>query len=327
MYLDLPWWRAAGQRFAAARPVILRERALQSVALLRKETCNLRHPMHLRHPVQYTFERPKSQLPYACVACVCLCLLVRVCICERSHNFRGLSARLHTCSEKVLQVHHLKRRHHDLRQRRYHSVLLQICEFEWAMSRIWISLVTSMCENKWKQVTMIFGSTHTIPISLKSVNAHVSMSLNMVCHTYERVMSCVNLKTSEHDSRSNLRTMQHNRRTMQHTAIHWSSPNKSRWSSFKFCQRTKCVLCVIWIMCVTSRLSHDTYTCVYVRGLNWFAHFFIDSQIRDVSHIRMSLDVSCHTYRTVWMSHVPYRCLRPDMWIRHVTRLNESCKT
>mmetsp|Transcript_86380 Transcript_86380/g.140247 ORF Transcript_86380/g.140247 Transcript_86380/m.140247 type:complete len:239 (+) Transcript_86380:619-1335(+) len=31
-----------------------------------------------------------------------------------------------SCSEKVLQVHHLKRRHHDLRQRRYHSVLLQI---------------------------------------------------------------------------------------------------------------------------------------------------------------------------------------------------------
>jgi len=31
--------------------VISRKRALQLVALLRKETYNLRHPMHLRHPV------------------------------------------------------------------------------------------------------------------------------------------------------------------------------------------------------------------------------------------------------------------------------------
>jgi len=30
--------------------IIFRKRALQLVALLRKETCNLRHPMHLRHP-------------------------------------------------------------------------------------------------------------------------------------------------------------------------------------------------------------------------------------------------------------------------------------
>ena len=28
-----------------------RKRALSTAALLRKETCNLRHPMHLRHPV------------------------------------------------------------------------------------------------------------------------------------------------------------------------------------------------------------------------------------------------------------------------------------
>jgi len=31
---------------------IFRKRALYLMALLRKETCNLRHPMHLRHPVQ-----------------------------------------------------------------------------------------------------------------------------------------------------------------------------------------------------------------------------------------------------------------------------------
>jgi len=32
---------------------VISKRATQLVALLRKETCNLRHPMHRRHPVQY----------------------------------------------------------------------------------------------------------------------------------------------------------------------------------------------------------------------------------------------------------------------------------
>ena len=36
---------------ALSLDVISRERALYLVSLLRKETCNLRHPMHLRHPV------------------------------------------------------------------------------------------------------------------------------------------------------------------------------------------------------------------------------------------------------------------------------------
>jgi len=31
--------------------VVFRKRALKSVANLRKETCNLKHPMHLRCPV------------------------------------------------------------------------------------------------------------------------------------------------------------------------------------------------------------------------------------------------------------------------------------
>jgi len=35
--------------------VIFRERALYIVALLRKMTCNLRHPMPLRHPVALQF--------------------------------------------------------------------------------------------------------------------------------------------------------------------------------------------------------------------------------------------------------------------------------
>jgi len=37
---------------ALSLEVIFRERALYLVALLRKMTCNLRQPMHLRHPVQ-----------------------------------------------------------------------------------------------------------------------------------------------------------------------------------------------------------------------------------------------------------------------------------
>ena len=35
--------------------VIFRERALYIVALLRKMTCNLKHPMPLHHPVVHTF--------------------------------------------------------------------------------------------------------------------------------------------------------------------------------------------------------------------------------------------------------------------------------
>ena len=39
--------------------VIFRKRALQLVALGRKETCNLRHPMHLSiHPTQTNFKYP-----------------------------------------------------------------------------------------------------------------------------------------------------------------------------------------------------------------------------------------------------------------------------
>jgi len=37
---------------ALSLDVVFRERALYLVALLRKETYNLRQPMHLRHPVQ-----------------------------------------------------------------------------------------------------------------------------------------------------------------------------------------------------------------------------------------------------------------------------------
>ena len=36
---------------ALSLQVIFRKRAVQLVALLRKETCNLRHPMHFRHPI------------------------------------------------------------------------------------------------------------------------------------------------------------------------------------------------------------------------------------------------------------------------------------
>ena len=39
-----------------------RERALYFVALLRKETCNLRHSMHLRHPVSNALESSKGAL-------------------------------------------------------------------------------------------------------------------------------------------------------------------------------------------------------------------------------------------------------------------------
>jgi len=42
---------------ALSLQVIFRERALYIVALLRKMTCNLRHPMPLRHPVELTCER------------------------------------------------------------------------------------------------------------------------------------------------------------------------------------------------------------------------------------------------------------------------------
>jgi len=39
-----------------------RERALYFVALLWKETCNLRHPMHLRHPVSNALDSFKGAL-------------------------------------------------------------------------------------------------------------------------------------------------------------------------------------------------------------------------------------------------------------------------
>ena len=54
-------WKALMQRVATGwrRPalssqVIFRNRALQLVALLRKTTCNLKHPMGLHHPVRYS---------------------------------------------------------------------------------------------------------------------------------------------------------------------------------------------------------------------------------------------------------------------------------
>jgi len=48
---------------ALSLEVILRKRALQLVALLRKMTCNLRHPKGLRYTVQYI----ASCLIYICI--------------------------------------------------------------------------------------------------------------------------------------------------------------------------------------------------------------------------------------------------------------------
>jgi len=47
---------------ALSLQVIFRKRALSLVALLRKVSCNLRHPMGLRHPVGDV----RNCAPYAC---------------------------------------------------------------------------------------------------------------------------------------------------------------------------------------------------------------------------------------------------------------------
>jgi len=42
--------------------VIFRKRALQSAALVQKITCNLRHPMSLRHPVQPVPDKMRHEM-------------------------------------------------------------------------------------------------------------------------------------------------------------------------------------------------------------------------------------------------------------------------
>jgi len=71
--------------------------ALWLVAVLQKETWNLRHPMHLCHPVSYTQPpylaqtlnpNPKALCVRVCV-CVCVCMCVCVCVCVyRGHGVR-----------------------------------------------------------------------------------------------------------------------------------------------------------------------------------------------------------------------------------------------
>jgi len=74
------WWCIGCPVFMDHFP----QRALQLVALLRKETCNLRHPMHLRHPVASTggTDRVSWWVPVVAVCCSvlqCAALYVAVC--------------------------------------------------------------------------------------------------------------------------------------------------------------------------------------------------------------------------------------------------------
>jgi len=72
---------------ALSLQVIFRQRALYIVALLRKMTCNLRHPMTLRHPVQcFLYSSLCRVLLLARVAvssCVCVCACACACVCVR----------------------------------------------------------------------------------------------------------------------------------------------------------------------------------------------------------------------------------------------------
>ena len=54
------------------------------MAFLRKETCNLRDPMHLRHPVSQTLAQKAIKLGWregGSTSCVCMCVCVYVCVC------------------------------------------------------------------------------------------------------------------------------------------------------------------------------------------------------------------------------------------------------
>ena len=52
------------------------------MALLQKITCNLRHPMSLRHPVRCFASSPSRACVYVYVyVCVCVCVCARVCVC------------------------------------------------------------------------------------------------------------------------------------------------------------------------------------------------------------------------------------------------------
>ena len=63
---------AAYVSYVLSLEVIFRERALWLVALLRKKTCNLRQPMHLRHPVSSVLYDVLSPRVWMLQMCRCI---------------------------------------------------------------------------------------------------------------------------------------------------------------------------------------------------------------------------------------------------------------
>ena len=90
-------WRSVISCLTCTGP--FRERALKLVALLRKETCNLRHPMHLRRSVA-------SERGVGAGVCVCVCVCTRACTHTHTHAHTLAYAHAYADTQTHAYAHH-----------------------------------------------------------------------------------------------------------------------------------------------------------------------------------------------------------------------------
>jgi len=124
--------------------VVFRKRALELVALLRKMTCNIRHPMHLRHPVFICIYIIYDACPQQCISYVrvklCACALQSPAATKCCH-----AARIARVLYLDVNTPYCSRRHDSIARTTWHQQWLFEKNLKWlhisgnSKRRLWLS--------------------------------------------------------------------------------------------------------------------------------------------------------------------------------------------
>ena len=137
----------------------------------------------------------------------------------------------------------------------------------------------------------MFGSADTIPISFKSVNAHVSMILNVPRHTYQRVMSRV------HPPKPCSKSVWHHSRALQRWCLRWWV-REPQCPSFSFFWVSELLTFNITIESADAallgvRVHHSRAKFVIMSSCNLVSEWVIFS-------VRVD-NVWCRTWENIWL--------------------------
>ena len=215
--------------------------------------------------------------------------------------------------------------------------------YEWVVSHTWIRHTTRVRLESRFYITCKYVMLHNC-YTIESVMLHINESCHvwmnrltrqwvvshLACHTYEWVMSRMNMNESchmyqwvmSHVWMSQVASMNESclvwishvayERVVSHLNESWSHVTHEWVVSHESCHTYEWVMSHIW-------MNHVAYERVVSR-LNGSCHTWLGRLTRVMSHIWMShvthMNESCHT--SIWvMSHI---------WMSHVTYMNVSCQ-